>query len=133
MRRVGVVALLFLPACGAGDSTQRQVTDTTAVVFSTRVGGRDREMGRDIVSDLDGNIDAVGSTSSPDFPVPSGAYDTTHHTGARKSDGWLMKLSPSGKLIWSSYLGGSNYDRIYAAEIDPHGDLVVAVASAGRR
>lgn len=128
MRRVAILAGALLPACiaGGGESTMRPVVDTSAIIFSTRVGGHDREMGRDIIADHDGNVYAVGSTSSPDFPVTAGAYDTTHHSGRKESDGWLMKLSPTGELRWSSYLGGGQYDRIYAAELDPSGDLVVA-------
>lgn len=103
----------------------RPATDST-IVFSTRAGGREREMGRDIVVDSAGNIYAVGSTASPDFPVTPGAYDTTPHSGRKASDGWLMRLAPAGEVRWSTYLGGNNYDRIYAAELDPHGDLVVA-------
>jgi len=129
VRRLAIVAGALLPACGAGaggESAMRQVADNAVIVFSTRAGGRDREMGRDIITDIAGNIYAVGSTFSPDFPVTPGAYDTTHHSGRKASDGWLMKLSPAGELRWSSYLGGANYERIYAAEIDPSGDLVVA-------
>lgn len=127
MRRLGWIGTVLLAGCsaGAGDGVMRPATDSTTV-FSTRVGGREREMGRDIVADSAGNIYAVGSTASPDFPVTPGAYDTTHHSGRKASDGWVMKLSPTGAVRWSTYLGGSNYDRIYAAELDPHGDLVVA-------
>ncbi len=127
MRRLAITAFALLPACsGGGESSMRPVADTAAIVFSTRIGGREREMGRDIVADSAGSVYAVGSTSSPDFPVTPGAYDTAHHNGRKASDGWLVKLSAAGELRWSSYLGGGNYDRIYAAELDPLGDLVVA-------
>lgn len=41
-------------------------------------------------------------------------------------DVFVTKLSPDGDLIWSTYLGGPNYDRAYAVEVDSKGDVYVA-------
>jgi hypothetical protein len=37
-----------------------------------------------------------------------------------------MKFSPDGKLFWSTLLGGPNYDRAYAIEVDRKGNVYVA-------
>ncbi len=46
-------------------------------------------------------------------------------------DVYVAKISPSGSLIWSTFIGGPNYDRAYAIELDPSGNVVVG-GRAGR-
>ena len=46
-------------------------------------------------------------------------------------DVFVAKFSPSGKLIWSTFLGGPNYDRAYAIEVDTRG-FVYVTGRAGR-
>jgi hypothetical protein len=106
------------------------------LAFSTYVGGKSWEHARDVCTDNDGNLYVVGGTSSPDFPTTPGAYDRTFDMGGKQigpaglCDAFVMKLSPEGRLIWSTLLGGPNYDRAYAVEVDRKGD--VYVAGAGR-
>jgi hypothetical protein len=97
----------------------------------------DWEQARDVAIDDAGFIYVVGGTSSPDFPVTSGAYDTTYNTGGTElgsrgqTDGFVTKLDPSGAIVWSTYLGSPNYDRIYAVEVDSAHNVYVA-GRAGR-
>ncbi len=97
----------------------------------------DWEQARDVAIDDLGFIYVVGGTSSPDFPVTSGAYDTTYNTGGTElgsrgqTDGFVTKLDPSGTIVWSTYLGSPNYDRIYAVEVDAAHNVYVA-GRAGR-
>jgi hypothetical protein len=127
--KIAAIALLFalLAGCQAtGSGAGRVVRDTTHVTLSLRIGGSEREMGRDVAFLPDGDLVTVGSTFSPDFPVSSGAWDTALHVGAKMSDGWLARFSPDGTRRWATYLGSPNYERIYAVEVAPSGDLVVA-------
>jgi len=102
------------------------------LAFSTYVGGKNWEHARDICSDGDGNMYVVGGTSSRDFPTTSGTYDRTFGADGKQigpaglCDGFVLKFSPDGKLIWSTLLGGPNYDRVYAVEVDHRGDVYVA-------
>ncbi len=95
------------------------------------------EMARDVVFDDQGSMYVVGGTSSPDFPVTSGAYDTSYNTGGNElgtqgdTDGFITKFDADGKVVWSTYLGGPNYDRIYGVEVDASHDVYVA-GRAGR-
>lgn len=90
------------------------------------------EQARDVVRDESGNIYVVGGTSSDDFPVTAGAYDTTYASGgadrgsAGDMDVFVTKLDPQGRVIWSTYLGGPNYDRAYAVEVDASHNVYVA-------
>ena len=97
-------------------------------------GSAYNEQGRDVAFDADGNIVIVGGTTSKDFPTTPGAFDTTYGGGGGpdstgsggEMDAFVSKVSRDGKLIWSTYLGGRNYDRAYAVEIGPEGDVFVA-------
>lgn len=100
--------------------------------FSTYIGGSDWEQARDVVADDQGNIYVVGYTASSDFPTTPGAYDRTFDTsgtqigGAGYADGYVMKFDQTGQLIWSTYLGGPNFEVIYGIEVDNQGYVYVA-------
>jgi hypothetical protein len=89
-------------------------------------------MTRDVAFDAQGNMYVTGGTMSSDFPTTVGAYDRTYATGGASTgrlgtmDVFVMKFSPSGDLLWSTLLGGPNYDRTYALEVGPNGEVVVA-------
>ena len=95
----------------------------TELIFSTYMGGSRQDSIRDVAMDGEGYIYVTGGTESPDFPTTPGAYDTTFNGW---HDVFVMKLNPSGKLIWSTFIGGPNYDRAYAIEVDADGFVYVA-------
>jgi len=102
------------------------------VAFSTFLGGSDWEHARDVCSDAAGNVYVVGGTASANFPTTPGAYQRTYSTGGSDIgtsgylDAFVAKFGPTGNLIWSTYLGGPNYDRAYAVEVDADGYVYVA-------
>jgi hypothetical protein len=103
-----------------------------ALEFSTYYGGSQWEHTRDVFIDAAGNIYAAGGTASNDLPTTAGAYDTSFNTGGTQigghgpSDGWVAMFSPDGQLVWATYLGGPNYDRIYALEVADDGHVYVS-------
>ena len=127
--RTCVVCLILLVLCTVGRAAEKAGYE---LAFSTYVGGERWEHARDICTDSDGNIYVVGGTASCDFPTSPGAYDRTFDVAGKQigpaglCDAFVMKFSPDGKLIWSTLLGGPNYDRAYAVEIDRKGDVYVA-------
>ncbi len=90
--------------------------------FSTYLGGSLFEQARDVATDKCGNIYVTGGTQSTDFPTTAGAYNRTN-------SGWMdvfvVKMNRAGQLVWSTYLGGPNYDRAYAIEVDDQGYVYV--------
>jgi len=94
-----------------------------SVAFSTYVGGSRQDSIRDIAVDREGNVYITGGTESSDFPVTAGAYDTSFNG---RHDAFVTKVSPEGKVIWSTFIGGPNYDRAYAIEVDAKGYVYVA-------
>jgi hypothetical protein len=61
--------------------------------------------------DKDGNIYIAGTTTSKNFPVTPGAYNTNYNGGKSLGGGdiFVTKLNPTAeKIIYSTFLGGSN-------------------------
>lgn len=100
---------------------------TLHVAFSTYLGGTGDDMARDVAVDAQGNMYVAGSTQSPNFPTTPGAYDRTFNSsGQYLSDAFVAKFGPTGNLIWSTLVGGPNYERAYAIELDPQGFVYIA-------
>jgi len=74
-----------------------------------------------VKSDKYGNILVSGQTSSSDFPTTADAFQSNLKG---KTDAFIAKFDVNGKLIYSSFLGGSNNDRGYDVVIDNQGYLV---------
>jgi len=103
------------------DRTRPLVIDPV-LVYSTYLGGSDRENGAGIGVDAAGNFYVGGDTSATDFPVQN-AIQTTNHGGI---DLFVSKFSPAGKLLYSTYLGGSSDDRSYTLTADPAGNVYLS-------
>jgi hypothetical protein len=80
---------------------------------------------------VDGAGDAyvVGSTTSTNFPTTPGAFQTSLHKSklTRSTvDAFVTKLNSTGtKLVYSTYLGGSNLDGASAVALDTAGNAYV--------
>jgi hypothetical protein len=80
------------------------------LAYSTFLGGSDWDRGYAIVVDQNSNAFVAGYTASNDFPMTSGAYDTSYNGGY---DVFVAKINSNGSdLIYSTYLGGSDLDRL---------------------
>jgi hypothetical protein len=95
-----------------------------SLLYSTFLGGSNYEGGDGIAVDSSGNAYVTGQTSSTDFPTTSGAFDTTHNSGG---DAFVTKLNASGaSLLYSTYLGGSDYEEGWGIAVDSSGNAYVA-------
>jgi hypothetical protein len=73
--------------------------------------------------DLSGNPVVVGRTGSSDFPTTPGAYDQAFNGGY---DVFVTRLSASGdSLLWSTFLGGRDWDEGASLVLDLSGNPVV--------
>jgi hypothetical protein len=85
------------------------VIDPT-LVYSTYLGGSTTDEALGIALDASGNTYITGTTSSADFPITSGSYQTAQKS-AGHTQAFVTKLNPTGTaLIYSTYLGGSDDD-----------------------
>jgi hypothetical protein len=97
--------------------------DGEAIIFSTYLGGNNYDIGQGIGVDASADVYVVGSTSSANFPTTASAFQTTY---GGNSDAFVSKLDPNGsKLLFSSYLGGSDIDYGLALALDPSGNVFV--------
>ncbi|MCL5959452.1 MAG: SBBP repeat-containing protein, partial [Chloroflexi bacterium] len=95
----------------------------TAWAYSTYLGGTDYERGYAIAVDSTGAAYVAGETNS-NFPTTAGAYRTTPVGGY---DGFVTKLNSTGSaLVYSTLLGGANWDTISALRLDTSGGAYVA-------
>jgi hypothetical protein len=124
---VGLVMLLAVVEATASDPSY-------SLAFSTYLGGNRWDHARDVATDSQDNIILVGGTAGS-FPATTGAYDTQYNDGVTKGpyagqhtgcDAFVAKFSPTGTLLWCTYLGGPNYDRAYAVEVDSQDNIVVS-------
>jgi len=123
-------AVFYLLGAAAALTTciEARAAEGYALSFSTYLGGSGGEdTARAIAVDADGSIYVSGGTRSPDFPTTPGAYDRTYNGGGRSAgsrgpmDVFVTKLDPRGRIVWSTLLGGPNYDRTYTIRVDRQG------------
>ncbi len=96
-----------------------------AHVWSTYLGGTGDDIGYGIALDVVGNIFVAGATNSPGWV--SGQFNGG--TGSGLSDGFLVKLGPTGTLLWGYYLGGADIDSCQAVAVDYSGNAFVTCAT----
>jgi hypothetical protein len=100
----------------------------TALVYSTYIGGRDKDVGYGIAVDGSGNAYVTGYTESTNYDVTPGAFQTTNGGGA---DVFVTKLNAAGTaLVYSTYIGGGGTDVGHAIAVDGSGNAYVT-GSAG--
>src|SRR6202023_2367458 len=81
--------------------------DARSLIYSTYYGGSYEEIpSAGVLLDSSGNAYVAGDTASNDLPVLH-ALQPNHAAGF---DWFVGKISPSGVLIFSTYLGGSGFD-----------------------
>jgi hypothetical protein len=117
---LGALSFLFLFAL----FLQPAAADSTPTLqFSTYLGGLNPENAADIQVDAQGYIYVVGNTHSDNFPISANAAQDTR---AGESDVYIVKLNPQGNdIIYSTYLGGSGYDKAYGIALDSDGSVYV--------
>lgn len=93
--------------------------DGSDLLFSTYLGGNSEDVAHDIAIGTSGAYYLTGSTSSSDFPVTAGAYDTTNDN----SDSFFAQISPNYELLYASYLGGTEEENGFGLALGPNGTL----------
>jgi hypothetical protein len=110
---------------GTGDAYVTKINSAgTQILWSTFLGGTGGEEGHAIAVDTLFQVYVAGFTTSTNFPVKSG-FAMTYRGGP--TDGFVTKLAADGKsLVWSSFLGGTDDDRINALRIDSARNVYIA-------
>lgn len=91
--------------------------------WSTYFGGTGSDDCRWLAIDASSNILLTGYTTSTTGIATTGAYQTAH--GGGTYDGFISKFNPSGTRQWSTYYGGTSFDRGAAIAVDLNGNILV--------
>jgi len=113
----------------------------TALVYSTYLGGSAENGNLGVADgnpsaswgtyrltvDGSGNAYITGATRSTDFPVTTGAFQTTNNAYSGDDNAFVTILNPTGSaLVYSTYLGGSTYDFGNALALDGSNNVYIA-------
>jgi len=114
---------------GANDQNMFVVKYTSELDFfwAVRFGGAPgaRVWPGDITADNAGNVYATGYfEQTVDFDPGPGVMNLTATAGAQ--DAFVVKLSPTGGLIWARRLGGPSFDEGHAIALDASNNVYTA-------
>jgi hypothetical protein len=104
---------------------------TNHVYYGAVFAGSRGETVSAVAVDQLGNAYLAGNTSSYDFPTVRPLQRTCGDPRGMNScsDGFLVKLDPEGRVLYSTYLGGKGDDRISGIAINRWGEAYVAGSS----
>ena len=109
---------------GRGDAFVTKIGSAGIIAWSTYLGGTEtsgNESGYGIaVDNLKGAVYVTGVVESADFPIrhPLYRWDTL-------GDAFVTGFDLSGRLVFSTYLGGNHQDRGSALGLDQQGNVYV--------
>lgn len=93
------------------------------LLFSAIIGGTNEDIVNGMRIDSKGNTYLAGQTTSKLFPTTNNCYDSSYNG---EGDAFVLKLNPSGSdLIFSTYIGGTEYDSAYGITIDKIGNSFI--------
>ncbi len=92
----------------------------SSLVYSTYLGGNLLDMGSGIAVDASGSAYVVGDTGSSNFPTLN-----PYQTDQPLQDVFVTKLTTTGALDYSTYIGGSDNEYGLAIAIDGSGSAYV--------
>ena len=111
------------------------IAGPTGLIYATYLGGSGAggDFGNAIAVDGSGNAYITGTTASSDFPVTSGAFQTT----SNNNSGFVTKLSATGEsLVFSTFLGqgldpSQAYIGLYGIALDASSNVYVTGYTSG--
>ena len=107
----------------AYDASRPLIIDPV-LIYSTYLGDSGQDGARDIAVDSSGNIYLTGTTDSTSFPTASPIQAAIG--GGSGNDAFVTKLNAAGSaLIYSTYLGGSAFERGRDIAVDASGNAYV--------
>jgi hypothetical protein len=103
------------------------------LLYSVYIGGNQRDIGYGIAVDSGGSVYLAGSTTSDDFPAvnPIQSKPQSHTCGfpgytTYCVHGFVARLNVTGNsLLYSTYLGGNNFDEVHGVALDTTGNAYV--------
>jgi hypothetical protein len=85
------------------------------LAYATYLGGPQQERISALDVDAAGNVYVAGDTGSASYPTTPGAFDVSFAGGL---DVFVTKISPSGALAYSTFLGGNDFELPLGITVD---------------
>lgn len=96
-------------------------------VYSTYLGGSDGDVARAVKLNSVGDAYVTGYTTSTNYITTTGALQPTNDGGI---DAFLTRVSGTGALIYSTYLGGFDNDEAEGVALDGNNNIYLTGATA---
>jgi len=93
------------------------------LVYATLLGGNGYSAAFRIKVDRKGFAYATGITRARDFPTTLDAVQRSF--GGGQSDAFVVKLAPDGRIVYSTFLGGTEAEESYGLDVDGRGGVFV--------
>lgn len=126
MRAIGLWLLLAIPT--------RLCAQGSYLSYSSYLGGDGEDIVHAVATDFAGNAYLAGETTSSNFPVTAGAFQSKRGNspgtlfGFEKPfqpNAFVVKLNRAGQILWATYLGGSGSDAALGIAVDAKGSPYV--------
>jgi uncharacterized repeat protein (TIGR01451 family) len=116
-------SVIHAGALAGSDGFLTKLNPSGTPLFSTYLGGTLNEAANAIALDSQGNAYVAGQTESTNFPL----VNPVQSTNVGVTGGFVTKFNAAGSaLVYSTYLGGSEYDVATGIAVDAAGNAYVA-------
>ncbi|HEU4479605.1 MAG TPA: SBBP repeat-containing protein, partial [Pyrinomonadaceae bacterium] len=113
------------PGSGCYDGFVTKIDPSApSYVFSTYLGATGCDHATAVALDTSADVYVTGSTDSLNFPTTANAFQGTK-ASTIFSDAYVTKLTTSGVLVYSTYLGGATSDLSNGIAVDASGNAYV--------
>lgn len=109
---------------GGSDAFVAEIVESggsTSLTFFRYLGGSNNESARGVAADASGAY-LTGDTASTGFPTTAGVLQGSKSTG---SDAFVTKVSTTGAVLYSTFLGRTSSDVGYGIDVTSGGQAVV--------
>ncbi|MFM8914177.1 MAG: PKD domain-containing protein, partial [Flammeovirgaceae bacterium] len=104
--------------------------DLSSIVWSSYLGGSGFDAAYSIKFDSNQNVVLAGGTTSVNFPVTTGAYQTAFKGIV---DGWIARISSDGSSIMhATFTGTNSFDQVYFVDLNSSGNIYCYGQTAGQ-
>jgi PKD repeat protein len=115
----------------AGADPREALVIDPVVEYSTFLGGSFLDGATSVAADALGNTYVTGFTQSWDFPLRSsgGCVAVPSWANFACDDAFVTKLDPAGRLVYSTFIGGSRWEEPRGIAVTPSGEVLVTGAT----
>ena len=105
-------------------------SNLTSLLWASYLGGAGSDASYSVKLDLNKNLVVTGATASNNFPATAGSLHSAYLGG--DCDGYVCKISNDGSTLQSStFIGTSDHDQCFFAEVDAQNDIYLIGQSLG--